>query len=499
MTTINQFKTLIQTQGTQMDIQGTISSSPRKEDDSFGKLMNEAAGKNANTGRENVSDIRQSKPAEINKQSLRDSKDQGNRIQDDKKNTGEKAESIEKKPEGQEDVKAKINDKAEDVKEAIKDELSVTDEEIEEAMAELGIADVSLLDPDSLKQLMLKLSGQEDPMALVTNESLFTAVNNVMEVLNEGVEALNEEFGITGEEFPDILKGMVNDTEAFDAAPENKDMIPKDMEEEVPEVLFGKEYAASERGEETENVRSLENNPVRETLSGNEDQKTENTGESKDIPDIKATTVVKSEGTSPGESDSGNTSQNNEADLANTAQPQIVMTTEVGSDGMLVQTVREFSSYTDGNSIMSQVTEQIKVDITPETTTMEMQLHPASLGAVNIQIAAENGVMRAHILVQNEQVREVLATQMEQLLKTFEEQGQKVEEIDVSVANYNLENGMQQNGRNDDQTKESMSGRRNRNLNLNAMSDEDISELDEAERIEAEMMNLDGSSVLYRA
>ena len=113
-------------------------------------------------------------------------------------------------------------------------------------------------------------------------------------------------------------------------------------------------------------------------------------------------------------------------------------------------------------------------------------------------------MLHARILVQNEQVREVIAGQMEQLLKTFEEQGQKVTEIDVSVANYNLEHGFQQSpqeqGSNPGRQGESDGSRRlRRTLDLNALSDEDISELSDEERLQTEVMSMSGTSVEYRA
>ena len=153
---------------------------------------------------------------------------------------------------------------------------------------------------------------------------------------------------------------------------------------------------------------------------------------------------------------------------------------------------------------MNQVTEQIKVNISSDSTSMEMMLHPASLGAVNIQVTQQGNILHAQILVQNEQVKDAIAGQMEQLLKTFEEQGQKVTEIDVSVANYNLEHGLDQNQNGQNGTGngngESAGSRRlRRTLDLNALSDDDIAELSDDDRLQAEVMSMSGTSVEYRA
>ncbi|MBR4718969.1 MAG: flagellar hook-length control protein FliK, partial [Lachnospiraceae bacterium] len=177
----------------------------------------------------------------------------------------------------------------------------------------------------------------------------------------------------------------------------------------------------------------------------------------------------------------------------------------VAENGEAVQNAAEFTpSYVDNEDIFRQVTDSIKVNITEDATSMELQLHPASLGTVNLQIASNGGVVTAHLLVQNEAVKNVLEGQLVQLLQTFEEQGQKVEAIEVSVAGYDLDRSLNQNdssGANDRQERrtEGVGRTARRRLNLNELEEEDYEELTEEEQLAAEMMSVNGGSVDYLA
>ncbi|MCR5691905.1 MAG: flagellar hook-length control protein FliK, partial [Eubacterium sp.] len=96
--------------------------------------------------------------------------------------------------------------------------------------------------------------------------------------------------------------------------------------------------------------------------------------------------------------------------------------------------VREATSMTQ---IVDQVVNQIKVRVMPETTSLEMQLHPESLGRVNIQVsAAAQGMNTAVITVENEMAKVALEAQMNQLKEQFDAQGLKVDAVEVTVAEF---------------------------------------------------------------
>ena len=82
---------------------------------------------------------------------------------------------------------------------------------------------------------------------------------------------------------------------------------------------------------------------------------------------------------------------------------------------------------------MRQIMDYLKWNLKGDISSMEMQLHPASLGNLQIQVASRGGVLTANFVAQNETVKAVLESQMTLLKQQFEEQGMKVEHIEVTV------------------------------------------------------------------
>ena len=115
--------------------------------------------------------------------------------------------------------------------------------------------------------------------------------------------------------------------------------------------------------------------------------------------------------------------------------------------------------------ITEQVLGQVKVRVTSETTNLEIQLHPASLGRVNVQVsAAAQGITTATLFVENEMAKQALESQMLTLKQNFQEQGLKVDAVDVTVSNFNLESEGQQMAENG-QSEQRQSGGRSRTGN----------------------------------
>ena len=148
---------------------------------------------------------------------------------------------------------------------------------------------------------------------------------------------------------------------------------------------------------------------------------------------------------------------------------------------------------------MNQIVEYMKVNISEDTQKMEMQLHPASLGTVNVQIAAKDGVITAQFTTQNETVRAAIESQMIQLKEQFEEQGIKVDAVEVTVANhaYGDQSFAGQENMEQDKGNAKKSARR---INLELLGEEDdLTELEDSERIAVEMMQANGNTVDYMA
>ena len=146
---------------------------------------------------------------------------------------------------------------------------------------------------------------------------------------------------------------------------------------------------------------------------------------------------------------------------------------------------------------MRQIMDYMKVSVKADSSELEMQLHPQSLGTLHIQMASRNGVVTANFIAQNETVKAAL---MVQLKENFAEQGVKVEAIEVTVQTHQFEQNLEQGrGNNSNTANETGAGRkRTRRINLNAAFAEEEPQTEE-DRIAADMMSANGNTVDFTA
>lgn len=92
------------------------------------------------------------------------------------------------------------------------------------------------------------------------------------------------------------------------------------------------------------------------------------------------------------------------------------------------------------SNIVDQVVNHIRIRVLPQTTSMELQLNPESLGRVNLNVTSNNGVATATLTVQNEMAKEALESQLVVLRENLEEQGLKVDSVEVNVSEFGFKN-----------------------------------------------------------
>ena len=130
---------------------------------------------------------------------------------------------------------------------------------------------------------------------------------------------------------------------------------------------------------------------------------------------------------------------------------------------------------------------------------MEMQLHPQSLGNVQIHIANKEGTITAQFTTENEAVRATLEGQMIQLKERFEEQGIKVETIEVTVETHSFDQNL---GQNQSQGEEDYNGQQRkatRSILDTSLSEEEMELLSDEDKLKLRMMESNGNQVDYKA
>ena len=404
----------------------------------------------------------------------------------------------------------KIKDLAEEISEItnqivdkIKSEFEVTDEEIEEAMEVLGLTIADLTKPTELRNLLMELTGTSDSIELLTNVELYDSVKEVTDFASNLFTEVAKDFSLSTEQ----LTEMIN-TESFEEALNEVDVSVTSNEAEteadaevVSEVTVDKTTDAALAFENSDKANANETKPV-ESNNSNESEEVPIDTEKKapdkiEKPESFAQSNLMNDEAMNERSENRKSfnfdSSKNQEFTFN--QTQAVTNQTVNTVGDIVETVTSYTTGADTDNIMRQVTDYVKVHISEDVTKMEIELHPASLGTVNMQINSQNGQITAHLTVQNELVKSVLETQMIKLQETFDEQGTKVSAIEVTVAEYSL------NSQSDNNYSEERNGRsygsKKKGINLNEIGS--LDELDEEEQLEAKVMEMNGSSVNYTA
>ncbi len=87
-------------------------------------------------------------------------------------------------------------------------------------------------------------------------------------------------------------------------------------------------------------------------------------------------------------------------------------------------------------NIVEQVVNHVRIRVLPQTTSMELQLNPESLGRVNLNVTSQNGMATATLTVQNQVAKEALESQITVLRENLESQGLKVDAVEVNVSEF---------------------------------------------------------------
>ena len=159
----------------------------------------------------------------------------------------------------------------------------------------------------------------------------------------------------------------------------------------------------------------------------------------------------------------------------------------------IAQNASEVSNTQITADIVNQVIEQVKVRITEDVTSMELQLTPESLGKINLQVSAKDGVVTAQITTETLIAKEAVESQVALLKENLNEQGVKVEAVEVTVAPHQFE------ARDEEQrekSNEEQQTSRRRFIDVNGDEEE---QFDEAAAIARDIMMSGGNRMDIRA
>lgn len=401
------------------------------------------------------------------------------------------------------DAEQKLEEFENQLEDVLKEKLGVSEEELAQAMETLGLTVLDLTEPANLAQLVMELTGSQDGSELL----LSTQFQSLLVQVEEFSENLMTELNLTPEEFSrfaEQLKVLQNDlpeeilnTQEMQTEAEGQQTVNQGQEEiqviqdtpvetEAAEVAETVQNGADAPEEPAEDGDMDETDAAVHRPKNQESQEAAGQEMSEDTGTRKETLHTKTE---PGTEKTASQSQNHPVQYQTTVQ-----TLDNGQQVEVVQTVTQ--SNIDMESLMRQISQMTKISVTQAQSSIEMQLNPANLGKVYLQVVAKEGVITAQLAAQNEAVKEALESQIVTLRENMAQQGMKVEAIEVTIASHEFERNLEQNQQNASKEQQEAESGKNSRRNINRNNLEELEGLmSEEENLAAKIMSDNGNSV----
>lgn len=411
----------------------------------------------------------------------------------------------------------------------IKEILGITDEELLSGMQKLDLQPYDLLASDNMTQLVTAIAGEDSAISLVANEELYTALQELVQMVDTQADSLLENTNLTGEELKDVLQKLQElerqtPVESKIPAGEGQTELKPESEIEIKIEAMETEVAGSAEDTPDEPVNGLTDTPeltqdskeqpstgpviIREDNTRPEDQPTKQYDKLPENQQENPTQLT----TKPQTQDTGRDAKDSDTkDSRNFGQNGAAQNFqnnlgEMNSTAAVTEGIAKFTSESTEN-IMRQLADMVKIVKNENLTEMELQLHPASLGTVNVSLTTKGGMVTAEFTTQNEAVKAAIEAQATQLRTNLEEQGVKIEAIEVSVESHQMERDLDKNGdreqrqAQEQETNRIQGMRRSRSsINLRAFAsgeelDSQMQGADDATRIAMEMMAANGNTM----
>ena len=410
--------------------------------------------------------------------------EKGNEMENENKIQEETTKEVEKTEKGTDTEETKVTDekeavakeelseKAEELMGEIAKELGVTVEDVEKVLEELGISMMELFNKENLTQVVVVLSGAEDVTQIVMDEELFANVNNLIGKMEDMLNEISESTDVTVEQLMEYVS-----TEEFKNA----------LEDFSDEKVLDAEVIVETNETDAENdttVKDVTKDYVNETENEN---------------------TVKVNVSETSEKTSGQTGNDLSQDKAESNQQFLTnVTNEFVLQNEALNAENGMSPYMnfEAREIMQQILDYIKVSVKPDMTSLQMQLHPEDLGTLQIEVTNKNGVLTAQFTTQDESVKAIIESQLIQLKDNLNEQGLKVQAVEVTVASQQFDRNLDKNGNEGTTQDENQKAKTKqiRRINLNEMDmEEELEEADDAIKIAADMMARNGNTIDFMA
>ena len=363
----------------------------------------------------------------------------------------------------------------------VAEDLNVSEDDLITAMENLGMVWTDLLNQQNLADVAIELNVSVDSTELLLNSDFQNALMDVNQILTDAAVKL----GMDVNEFTDIVAQMTL-VEPDEAAALNK--------------VAGE--ALNSTVQTTEEAETADNNAVKADVVTKADA-----GQTKDNAYVVNENAVKSvdddmdaagssqdfTGNSDSDGKQADAEGNNGILFAQDTDANVMA--ELNADDVNAD-YRPYMS-TDTTELINQIVDNIRLNVSQDTTSIEMQLNPENLGRVYVHLSAKEGTVNAQFTATNEVVKEALEAQIITLKENLNQAGVKVDAVEITVSSHEFERNLEQDQSREEQEgeyQEAAAKQRRRNINMSSM-DELAGVMTEEESLVAQMMRDNGNSV----
>ena len=309
---------------------------------------------------------------------------------------------------------ADLKEIGQEVTAVLEETFGMSEEDIVDILEQLGLVPVDLafsvgddgqsvmpMNLENVKALVMEIHGVEDPNLFLTSDTMSDELNQIMtgiqgvleETLGMDLEKLTQGDEVLLQSFAEKFEQLALD--GFEAAPE--EVKVEDADQDAVQNI-----APQENSDQISVVVEMsEESGLSETFQQTTEQ---NSSDS-----------VKQ---GPGESPLNTFVEHLSQSFEDVGQSEVISARETMT------------------SIVEQVVNHIRIRVLPQTTSMELQLNPESLGRVNLNVTSHNGTATATLTVQNEVAKEALESQITVLKENLESHGLKVDSVEVNVSEF---------------------------------------------------------------
>lgn len=347
--------------------------------------------------------------------------------------------------------------------------LDMTDEELERYLAENGMCVMDLLLQNNLADFVTDVAADGDSLKLITDSNLSETFSELGDELKKLVATAAQEMDISVEE----LNKYIQSTDFTDVS-----------NEEPADEVVGTIDKTADTADTDGLLSRRQNNPELDK---------DNNGSAVEEPELGLEDKIT---VAPGEDDASQSGTFQKSDESLSGQ---FLNTLIENVDNAVQAKEDFKGYSvNSENIVRQLVDAIKINVNSSFSEMELQLQPENLGKLNLVIASRDGIITAQFMAENDVVKSAIENQIVMLKDNFEQQGLKVEAVEVMVQTHGFEMGKNLEGRGDNSQDGDDRHRTSRILTLeeiNAIIGDD--EAADEDVLAAEMLRASGGNVDY--